>query len=80
MMTMMVYMIICNMVVMIILLMMMICMMICKNEYANQNGLRVVWQLGDSRLLCLVDVFPRLVVLPSQRSTRWFILILMILN
>ena len=46
----------------------------------NQNDLRVVWPLGDSRLLCLVDVFPRLVVLPSQRSTRWFILILMILN
>ena len=40
-------------------------------EDANQNCLRVVWPHGDSRLLCLVDVFPRLVVLPSRRSMRW---------
>ena len=49
-------------------------------EDANQNDLRVVWPLGDWRPLCLVDVFPTLVVPPSWRSKRWFILILMILN
>ena len=37
----------------------------------NQNDLRVVWPLGDSRLLCLVDVFPTLVVRPSLRNMRW---------